>query len=195
MKKKSPAKRLVYIRDKKLGDCTRCKLSGDRDSIVFGEGGAEADIIIVAEAPDDHIPEGELLAKWLEVMKIDPESVYATNTVKCKPKTRKPSPTEIETCLPFFHLQVMAIQPKVIIALGRVAAGMLIGNYYASFATIRKQPDLMYECKETGMKVPLIASYHPSHVMRKEGGYKENGKLNKLVMADLTKALSIIDDD
>ncbi len=91
-----------------LGDCRRCKLWERRNSIVFGVGNPEADLMFVGEAPGadedaQGIPfvgrAGKLLTKIIEAMGMTREEVYIANILKCRPPgNRDPEPDEVETC-------------------------------------------------------------------------------------------------
>jgi len=190
--------RLKYIQEQKLGDCTRCKLHKTRTNIVFGRGSPNAKIMFVGEAPGSDedrqgVPfcgrSGELLDQWLEKIGLL-EDCYIANIIKCRPpNNRNPSHVEISHCLSFLHLQIMVIQPHVLVALGRVAACTLSERPGASMGDLRNDHSLVYRCQETGMEVPLVATYHPSYVLRREGGYHEHGEVNNLVLSDLKRAI------
>jgi DNA polymerase len=157
--------------------------------------------MIVGEAPGQNEDEqgipfcgrsGALLSCWLKELGVDEESVYIANIVKCRPpENRNPSHGESAKCAPFLHLQIMVIKPKVIVALGRVAATYLSEQAGASLKALREKEVLVYQSKETGMSVPLVASYHPSYILRREGGFKPEGEANKMVLDDLRKAIGI----
>lgn len=119
-----------------LGDCGRCALQAGRTNIVFGEGDANAELMFVGEAPgrvEDELglpfvgPAGKLLDELLASISLERGQVYITNVVKCRPPgNRDPIPQEIEACGPFLDEQVRLISPKILCALGRVAAGVLL---------------------------------------------------------------------
>lgn len=194
-------KRLAYVRDKKLGDCTRCGLHKERTNIVFGRGSANAAIMFVGEGPGQNEDEkgipfcgrsGGLLSRWLEEVGLAEDQAYIANTVKCRPPgNRNPSPGETARCAPFLHLQIMVIKPKVLVTLGKVAGANLSERPWASMKALRADHALAYHCEETGMRVPLVATYHPSYILRREGGFKPSGEANKLVLDDLRRALRI----
>jgi len=195
-------KKLLYIKNRKVGDCSRCSLHKTRKNIVFGRGDSFADLMIVGEAPGESedikgIPfcgrSGDLLSKWLSFLGISEKNVYIANIVKCRPpKNRNPKQSETLKCSPFLHLQIMAIKPKVIVSLGRVSSCFLSNNSNSSLKSLREKK-LFYNCQETNMKkVPLICSYHPSYVLRVEGGFKKSRKINSMVIKDLKKALNYI---
>lgn len=119
-----------------LGDCQRCKLAGTRQTIVFGVGAADAALMFVGEAPgadEDRLGEpfvgkaGQLLDRMIEAMGWTRETVYISNTLKCRPPgNRDPEPDETESCAPFLARQIDAIAPRLIVTLGRPAAQLLL---------------------------------------------------------------------
>ena len=121
-----------------LGECTRCPLSRGRRRIVFGEGDPDADLMFVGEGPgaeEDRqgLPivgrAGELLTQMIEKgLGIPRSSVYICNIVKCRPpNNRNPLAEEAATCRPFLEGQIAAVRPRVIVALGKPAASLLLG--------------------------------------------------------------------
>src|SRR5215467_4740961 len=120
-----------------IGDCTRCKLHTlGRTQVVFGVGNPNADLMFVGEAPgaDEDIQgipfvgrAGQLLTDIIEKgLKIPRKDVYIANVIKCRPpQNRNPEPDEILACQPFLEKQIAAIQPEVIVGLGKFAAQWL----------------------------------------------------------------------
>ena len=131
-----PAQALRIIRED-LGDCTRCVLHKQgRKQIVFGVGNPRAELMFIGEAPgadEDQQGEpfvgraGQLLNNMIKVMGLRREDVYIAIIIKCRPPgNRTPEREECETCSPFLMRQIAAIKPKVIVALGAVAAKTLL---------------------------------------------------------------------
>src|ERR1700726_107709 len=131
-----PVAALKLIRED-LGDCTRCKLHKQgRKQIVFGVGNPHAELMFVGEGPGaDEATQGEpfvgragqLLNNMIKAMGIRREDVYIANIVKCRPPgNRTPERDECETCSPFLMRQIAVVKPKVIVALGAVAAKNLL---------------------------------------------------------------------
>ena len=130
---------LIEVREE-LGDCTRCKLSQERKNIVFGSGNPKADLVFVGEGPGADEDEqglpfvgraGKKLTEIIEKgMLLDREKdTYICNIVKCRPPgNRDPEKEEIVACNPFLIQQLKAIQPKVVVALGKPAASTLLGR-------------------------------------------------------------------
>jgi uracil-DNA glycosylase len=151
-----------------IGDCTRCRLHSTRKSIVFGIGNPEADLVFVGEGPgqeEDNQGEpfvgnaGMLLNRIIAAMGLTRESVYICNVVKCRPpENRNPQDDEIQCCVPFLDMQIAAIKPRIICALGNTAAGYLTGERIP-MVSLRGR---FYEFKG----IPVRPTYHPAAVLR-----------------------------
>lgn len=109
--------------------CTKCKLHQSRKNVVPGDGPVNADIMFIGEGPGFHENEqglpfvgaaGRFLEELLEGIGMSRQSVFITNIVKCRPPgNRDPEAEEIEACSEYLERQIMAINPKVIVTLGR----------------------------------------------------------------------------
>ena len=162
-----PVRTLDEVR-RDLGDCKRCKLCGGRTQIVFGVGNPRAELVFVGEGPgaeEDRqgVPfvgaAGQLLTKMIEAMTFDRDQVYICNVVKCRPPgNRNPEPDEIEACEPFLKAQLAALQPKVIVALGKFAAQTLLRDQTA--ITRMRGQWRSYE------GIPLMPTFHPAYLLR-----------------------------
>ena len=162
-------KTLTQVRDE-LGDCTRCKLSNGRKNIVFGSGNPNADLVFIGEGPGADEDEqglpfvgraGKKLTEIIEKgMNLDREKdTYICNIVKCRPPgNRDPEKEEIEACNPFLLQQLKAIQPKVVVALGKPAASTLLGRS----VPITKERGTWHEYE--GFK--LMLTLHPAYLLR-----------------------------
>jgi DNA polymerase len=175
-----PVAALKLIRED-LGDCTRCKLHQQgRKQIVFGVGNPRADLMFVGEGPGaDEDAQGEpfvgragqLLNNMIKAMGIRREDVYIANVVKCRPPgNRTPERDECETCSPFLMRQISVIKPKVIVALGAVAAKNLLAMN-ASMSELRGR---FYDFLPAGARssdpswpgTKLAVTYHPAFLLR-----------------------------
>ncbi len=152
-----------------LGECTRCRLHEGRTQIVFGDGNPDADLLFVGEGPGEQedlrgIPfcgrAGELLTQMIEKgLGIARGDVYICNIVKCRPPgNRTPLADEAATCRPFLDGQIDAVRPKVIVALGKPAASLLLGRD-VSITRIR---GTWHEYRG----IPLMPTFHPAFVLR-----------------------------
>ncbi|HKE31228.1 MAG TPA: uracil-DNA glycosylase [Candidatus Angelobacter sp.] len=167
-----------------IGDCTRCRLHKGRKNIVFGVGNVNADIMFVGEGPgadEDEQGEpfvgraGQLLNNMIAAMGLKRSDVYIANVVKCRPPgNRTPEKDECETCGPFLLRQIEVIRPKVIVALGAVAAKYLLA-INDSMANLRGR---WYDFK--GSK--LVVTYHPAYLLRDPRQKKEAWKDLQMVM-------------
>lgn len=175
-----PVAALRLIRED-LGDCTRCKLHQQgRKQIVFGVGNPNAELMFVGEGPgadEDMQGEpfvgraGQLLNNMIKAMGLTREEVYIANVVKCRPPgNRTPERDECDTCSPFLMRQIAAIKPKVIVALGAVAAKNLLainapmselrGRFYDFMPSGARSSDPSWP----GSK--LAVTYHPAFLLR-----------------------------
>jgi DNA polymerase len=171
-----------------LGECTRCRLSQGRNRIVFGDGNPDADLMFVGEGPgaeEDRrgLPfvgrAGELLTSMIEKgLGISRSEVYICNIVKCRPpENRTPQPDEAATCRPFLDGQIAAVRPRVIVALGRPAASLLLGHDVA----ISKVRGVWHEYRG----IPLMPTFHPAFVLR-----QYTPETRRAVWSDLKAALA-----
>jgi uracil-DNA glycosylase len=151
-----------------LGECVRCELHETRKSIVFGEGNPDAGIMFVGEAPgaDEDLQgkpfvgrAGKALTQLLGTVGIDRKDVYIANIVKCRPPAnRQPKSSEIAMCVPFLEAQIRAVNPRILVALGRVSTGILLGTSEPLSKVRGKVHDRL--------GTPLMATFHPSFLLR-----------------------------
>ena len=152
-----------------VATCTLCPLHTQRTQAVFGVGDEQADILFVGEAPGEEEDiqgepfvgqAGKLLDNMLASIDLNrKQKVYITNVVKCRPPSnRNPEHGETCACAPYLDRQIALIAPKLIVALGKVAATRLLGKE-ATIASLRGQL-LEYQGR------PLIVTYHPAYLLR-----------------------------
>ncbi len=169
-----------------ITNCVRCKLHNGRNSIVFGEGNPKAVLVFVGEGPgqEEDIQgrpfvgaAGQLLTDIIvKGMKLKREDVYICNIVKCRPpNNRNPEPDEIGSCEPFLVKQLQAISPRVIIALGNVAAKTLLKTDEGITALRGTWHDYQ--------GIPLMPTFHPAYLLR-------NPKDKKLAWEDIQKVMT-----
>ena len=148
--------------------CTACKLAAGRHSVVFGSGDPNADLMFIGEGPgaeEDRqgLPfvcrAGELLTRMILAIELQRDQVYIANIVKCRPpNNRDPEPDEVAACRGFLERQIDLVRPRVICALGRIAAQTLlgvdtpIGRLRGQWTTVRG--------------VPTMITYHPAALLR-----------------------------
>ncbi|GFO72119.1 uracil-DNA glycosylase [Bathymodiolus japonicus methanotrophic gill symbiont] len=148
--------------------CQQCDLCQSRQQVVVGVGNQQADYLWITEAPsmeDDRQGQpfvdasAELFSEMLRAMQLSREQVFITNIVKCRlPEDRDPKQLELVACADFLQRQIALIQPKVLIAVGRIAAHKLLQSK-APLAELRG-----VEHQFSG--IPLIAIYHPAYLLR-----------------------------
>ena len=180
-----PKKTLPLIR-KELGECRRCKLCTTRKNIVFGHGNSLAKLMLIGEAPGEREDEtgfpfvgraGDLLTESLLEMKITRSEVYIANCVKCRPpENRQPEDDEVLACRPFLEMQILSIQPKIIVAFGKYAAQWLLGE----IPSISKVRGRVWRSRYGS----VIPTFHPAHILRNP---QEAGKLRR----DLSMAVQL----
>ena len=152
-----------------VASCTACQLHARRNKTVFGVGDEHADWLLVGEGPGaDEDAQGEpfvgqagkLLDSMLAAIGAKRgNNVYIANVVKCRPPgNRNPEPAEALACEPYLHRQIGLIKPKLIVALGKVAAVNLLARE-ASVASMRGK---IHEYRG----IPLIVTYHPAYLLR-----------------------------
>jgi DNA polymerase len=170
-----------------LGDCTRCGLAAERTNIVFGVGDPGARIVFVGEAPgrDEDLQgepfvgkAGQTLTRIIAAMGLKREQVYICNVIKCRPPgNRDPEPAEIAMCQPFLVRQLEIIQPQVICALGSFAARTLLD----SDSGISRLRGTFHDYSG----IPLMATFHPSYLLR-------NPQAKREVWEDIQKVMELL---
>jgi len=150
--------------------CQQCELHQTRTQAVFGVGNQQAQWMVVGEAPgadEDRQGEpfvgraGQLLNNMLYAIGLKRDQVYIANVLKCRPpNNRDPKPEEVACCEAYLQRQVALIKPKILLAVGRIAAHNLLKTD-TSLAKLR-QRTFHYGPTET----PLIVTYHPAYLLR-----------------------------
>ncbi len=151
-----------------VADCRACALCQSRTHTVFGTGNKNADWMLIGEAPGfNEDREGKpfvgkaglLLTEMLRAIGLTREEVYIANILKCRPPdNRDPKPEEVESCAEFLQQQVNLVHPKIILAVGRVAAQNLL-NTDMPLGKLRGRVHQLND-------IPLIVIYHPAYLLR-----------------------------
>lgn len=150
-----------------------CNLKNTAASTVFGQGSENAKIMFIGEAPgadEDRLGApfvgrcGKLLDKMLEAIKVKREDCFITNVLPWRPPgNRAPTDEEIAICLPFLVRQIELIKPKYIVLLG----GIALKSVMETEDTIsRSRGKWMEYTISENYKVNVIATYHPSYLLR-----------------------------
>lgn len=153
-----------------VATCTACELHKSRIQAVFGVGDQQADLMFVGEAPgadEDRQGEpfvgraGQLLNEMLNSIGLQRQQVYIANILKCRPpNNRDPKPEEAEQCVPYLYRQIALIQPRLIVAVGRIAAQRLLRTDTA-LSRLRNKVHVLPETK-----TPFVVTYHPAYLLR-----------------------------
>lgn len=155
---------------REVAACERCPLHEGRLNTVFGVGNQQADWLVIGEAPgaeEDKRGEpfvgraGQLLNAMLAAIGLARETVYIANILKCRPPgNRDPRPEEVAACSPYLARQIEYLAPRIILAVGRIAAQNLL-------AVTTPIGRLRGEVHELGpARIPLIVTYHPAYLLR-----------------------------
>ena len=166
--------RLLSALRNEIGACVRCKLSKNRNSIVFGEGNPGAKIMFIGEGPgrEEDIQgrpfvgeAGMLLTKLIEKMSLGDVGlkrgdVYIANIVKCRPPmNRDPEEDEVARCRGFIERQIEIIHPEVIITLGRIALQTLLKRQELKITAVRGN---FFDYNG----IPVMPTFHPAYLLR-----------------------------
>ena len=148
--------------------CKKCPLGETRTKLVFGVGCAPSELMLIGEGPGEQEdlqgepfvgPAGKLLDDMLEMIGLDRSRIYIANTVKCRPPhNRDPQEEEMAACRAWLDGQIAIVRPKIIVCLGRIAAGALIREDFR----ITREHGQWFE--RGGVK--YMAIYHPSALLR-----------------------------
>ena len=151
--------------------CTRCALHETRTQAVFGVGNPHAEWMVIGEAPgaeEDRRGEpfvgraGQLLDAMLRALGLSrATNVYIANILKSRPPgNRDPRPEEVAACLPYLHRQIALVRPRLLLAVGRIAAQNLLQTD-APLGRLRGQVHRFGQ-----RNVPLVVTYHPAYLLR-----------------------------
>jgi DNA polymerase len=153
-----------------VASCRRCALHEGRTRTVFGVGDRQARWMVIGEAPgaeEDRQGEpfvgaaGQLLNAMLLAIELPRPAVFIANVLKCRPpNNRDPRPEEVGQCLPYLHRQVALVRPRLVLAVGRIAAQNLL-------ATDAPLARLRGEVHRFGpLNTPVVVTYHPAYLLR-----------------------------
>lgn len=180
--------------------CTLCELSRSRNHAVPGEGNIETRIMFVGEGPGWHEDQqgrpfvgnaGKFLNELLAKAGLQREDVFITNVVKCRPPgNRDPLPDEIEACSTYLERQMKAIDPDVVVTLGRFSM--------AKFFPGERISRIHGQAKKVGHRL-IVPMYHPAaalHQAALRGAIEDDfAKLPKLLAeAERERATSSEDE-
>jgi uracil-DNA glycosylase family 4 len=168
--------------------CTKCDLADTRKNAVPGEGPANASIMFIGEGPGFYENEqgrpfvgqaGKFLDELLGSAGLDRQKVYITNVVKCRPPgNRDPQETELTACAPYLERQIEAIDPLIIVTLGRFSMARYFQN--AKISVIHGRSAWI----EGRLIVPM---YHPAAGLHQ-------GKLRPAIERDFAQLPKLVDN-
>lgn len=169
-----------------VSDCQKCILHYSRKNAVPGEGPADADIMFIGEGPGFHENEqglpfvgaaGKFLDDLLASINLKRSDVFIANVVKCRPPgNRDPMPEELEACGTYLEKQIKAINPQVIVTLGRYSMARYFPN--AKISVIHGQPKVV----KGRLIVPM---YHPAAALHQ-------GSLRPVIQEDFSRLPELI---
>lgn len=153
-----------------VAKCQACELHKTRTNLVFGVGSLQAKLLIIGEAPganEDKRGEpfvgraGQLLNSMLNAIGLRREEIYIANILKSRPpNNRDPKLEEVKACTPYLLRQIALLKPKLILAVGRIAAHYLL-NTTEAMGNLRGR-----EFTYSALQVPLLITYHPAYLLR-----------------------------
>lgn len=178
-----------------VAQCRACALCEGRSQTVFGVGDRQANLLVIGEAPgaeEDRRGEpfvgraGQLLDQMLAAIgRTRGDGVYITNIVKCRPpNNRDPQPQEIASCVPYLQRQLELISPRLILAVGRVAAQTLLARA-EPVGRLRGEVHRLPGVAPVDGGLPLVVTYHPAYLLRSPGEKKKVWQDLKLVLKEL----------
>jgi len=169
-----------------VSHCVKCELHKHRTQTVFGVGDQAADWLIIGEAPgaeEDRQGEpfvgraGRLLNAMLQAVGLKREQVFIANILKCRPpNNRDPRPEEARACRDYLRRQIDLIQPRLILAVGRVAAQ----NLLESETAVGRMRGQSYRFADTD--IPVVVTYHPAYLLRSPSEKRKAWQDLKLAM-------------
>lgn len=156
------------VLQKEVSECQKCDLCNTRTQTVFGTGNVNADWMFIGEAPGQNEDlegkpfvgqAGKLLTEMIRAIGLEREAVYIANILKCRPpNNRDPKVEEVKTCNDYLQRQVALIKPKIILAVGRIAAQTLLETN----EPLSRLRGVSHQLNN----IPLVVVYHPAYLLR-----------------------------
>ncbi len=177
MSEKSKETELENLR-RRVQRCRRCELWKTRRNPVFGEGPANARIMLVGLGPGRQEDlqgrpfvgaAGKFLDRLLEEAGLRRDQLYITNVMKCYLPDNRASEDQVRACSPYLDQQIEIIQPELIIALGNLAASYLLGKFGLKPESMEKMHGKVYEASTLILTLRIVPMYHPASALRNPG--------------------------
>jgi len=173
---------------KEVAGCTKCALHESRKQAVPGDGSSNAEIMFIGEGPGFHENEqgkpfvgasGKFLDQLLAQAELTRADVFICNVVKCRPPSnRDPRPEELEACDSYLQAQIEAINPSIIVTLGRISMSKFFGNVKISAVHGQMQ--------KVGERF-VIPMFHPAAALHQPA-------LKPSILADFAKLPNQLDE-
>jgi len=173
-----------------VSNCRKCAIRSGCKQTVFGDGNVAAPILMVGEAPGEKEdleglpfigPAGAMLRKCMVEAELDPEWVFVVNALKCRPPAdRAPLKGELGNCVPYLFKQIEYVKPKLVVALGGVAAQLLL--------VTRTPISKLRERFHRRLGYTVLPTFHPSYILR-----SESALVKAQVVADLKAARKFVE--
>jgi len=177
LSEKSKETELENLR-RRVQRCRRCELWKTRRNPVFGEGPANARIMLVGLGPGRQEDlqgrpfvgaAGKFLDRLLEEAGLRRDQLYITNVMKCYLPDNRASEDQVKACSPYLDQQIEIIQPELIIALGNLAASYLLGKFGLKPESMEKMHGKVYEASTLILTLRIVPMYHPASALRNPG--------------------------
>jgi DNA polymerase len=163
--------------EREVENCERCDLHKTRTHVVFGDGSAEARIMLIGEAPgywEDQKGKpfvgdaGKFLDELITIAGLKRNEIYIANILKCRPPgNREPKPEEIRACTPFLNKQIEIINPKIICTLGNYAASYILEKHGLKAESMGKMHGRVFKVSNLLFQLKIIPMYHPATALYK----------------------------
>jgi len=160
--------------------CKKCKLYKFREKLVFAEGKDDAKVMLIGLSPGKEEnstgrlfigPSGNFLNELLQLAKLNRESLYITNIIKCHTPTYSIGQKEITTCSIYLDKQVEIIKPETIIPLGSIVAQYILGRYNLPKERMSEIHGRFFKASigdlfNTSRNIKIIPMFHPAAALR-----------------------------
>ena len=161
-------------------NCKKCKFYKFREKPVFAEGKDDAKVMLIGLSPGKEEnstgrlfigPSGIFLNELLQLAKINRESLYITNIIKCHAHTYSIGQKEITTCSIYLDKQLEIVKPEAIIPLGSIVTQYILGKYNLPRERISKIHGRLFKASigdlfNAGRDIKIIPMFHPAAALR-----------------------------